>query len=301
MRRLLRAFIHGIREARDGLWRNPALSLLSSLSIGAAIYVVGLFFLIAFNLGGYVDTLGRDVQVQVYLKEGVSPDAIRALRDELGTDPAVEEVRYVSREEAQRRFRETFPTLKDLSETVRGNPFPASFELTIRASARDPAALEAFADHYEGARGVEEIRYDLGWIERLAGVVRLVRSGGFGLGAVLALAMMVTVGAVVRLTVLARREEIEIMKLVGATAAFIRGPFLLGAAVQGITGGGIAIGALLLTHHLVGASELARGSPFLAVVFGSFLPVGATVWLASSGAALGLVAAALALRRAGSY
>ncbi|MEE9293056.1 MAG: permease-like cell division protein FtsX, partial [Acidobacteriota bacterium] len=103
MRRLLRALIHGIREARDGLWRNPALSLLSSLSIGAALYVVGLFFLIAFNLDGYVDILGRDIQVQVYLKENVTPDEIRALRDELGTDPAVEEVRHVSREEAQRR------------------------------------------------------------------------------------------------------------------------------------------------------------------------------------------------------
>lgn len=301
MRRLVRAIIHGTREARDGLWRNPALSLLSSLSIGAAIYVVGLFALIAFNLGGYVETLGRDVQVQVYLRDGISPGALRSLREALGTDPAVEALRYVSQEEAQRRFRETFPTLKDLSETVRGNPFPASFELTIRSAARAPAALEALARHYQASRGVEEVRYDLGWIERLAGAVRLVRGGGLGLGIVLALAMMVTVGAVVRLTVLARREEIEIMKLVGATARFIRGPFLLGAAVQGGVGGGIAIGALLMTHRLIESSEMAHSSPFVAVLFGSFLTPAMTVGLASSGAALGLVAAALALRGAGRY
>ncbi len=301
MRRLLRGCRHGLGEAWDGLWRNPALSLLSAVSIGVAIYVVGLFSLVAFNLDRYVEALGRDVQVQIYLKPEVTEDAIRALGRRLARHATVEGVHFISKEEAQSRFRETFPTLRDLSETIRGNPFPASFEVRLRPESRDAASLRAFSDHYRSDAGVEEIRFDLGWIERLAGAVALVRGGGLGLGSLLALAMMVTVGAVVRLTVLARREEIEIMKLVGATAAFIRGPFLLGATAQGILGSGLAVGALMLTHRLVGLSDLARTNPFLSVVFGSFLPAGAITALALSGAALGLIAAALALRRAGSY
>ncbi len=268
MRRWVRALRHGLREAWDGLWRNPALSMLSSVSIGVSIYVVGLFLLVAFNLNQYVDALGRDVQAQIYLEEDATMEAIRSLRDALRADDAVDTVRFVTKQAAQRRFRETFPTLRNLSETIKGNPFPASFELTLPPEARDASTLEALAERFQSARGVEEVRFDLGWMERLSGMVRLVRSGGYGLGVLLGLAMMVTVGAVVRLTVLARREEIEIMKLVGATVAFIRGPFLLSAGVQGILGGGLAVGALLLTHRLIGMSDLAGSSPFLVILGG---------------------------------
>jgi cell division transport system permease protein len=129
----------------------------------------------------------------------------------------------------------------------------------------------------------------------------LVRRGGLGLGTLLALAALVTVGAVVRLTVLARREEIEIMKLVGATAAFIRGPFVLGAAAQGLAGGGLAAGALHLTHRLAWRSEAFQANPFMTLVAGRPLPGDALALLAVGGALLGLVAALLSLRRAGTF
>jgi cell division transport system permease protein len=274
---------------------------MSAVSIGVSIYVVGLFLLITFNVNRFVEALGRDIQVQVYMRDGAEADQIEWLGAALSMDPEIREVRFVTREEAQRRFQETFPTLRDLSETVRGNPFPASFELTLEDGVRDPTSLAALADRYRAMPGVEEVRYDLGWIDRLSGMVVLVRSGGVGIGALLAMAMMVTVGAVVRLTVLARREEIDIMKLVGATAAFIRAPFLLGATVQGGVGGGLALAGLALTHRLIAGSDLAVSNPFLAVLVGRFLPVEAAILLAASGALLGLVAAALALRRAGTY
>jgi cell division transport system permease protein len=301
MRRLIRAWRQGLGESWEGLWRNRGLSLMSAVSIGVSIYVIGLFLLLTFNLNRFVEALGRDIQVQIYMKDGAEADQIEWIGAALSMDPAIGEVRFVTREEAQRRFRETFPTLRDLSETIEGNPFPASFELTLEGEARDPASLAALTDRYRTAPGVEEVRYDLGWIDRLSGMVVLIRSGGFAIGALLVMAMMVTVGAVVRLTVLARREEIEIMKLVGATAAFIRGPFLLGAAVQGGAGGGLALAGLALTHRVITGTDFARSSPFLSVVGGSFLPVEAAVLLAASGALLGLVAAALALRRAGTY
>jgi cell division transport system permease protein len=128
-----------------------------------------------------------------------------------------------------------------------------------------------------------------------------VRRGGYALGTLLAFAALVTVATVVRLTVLARGEEIEVMKLVGATAGFIRGPFLLAAAVQGLAGGLIAIGALVLTHRLLEGSALYRSNPFLSIAAGAFLPPVAGVALALSGAVLGLIGAALSLRRAATY
>ncbi len=301
MRRLLRALRHCVLEAGDGLWRNPALSLLSAVSIGISLYILGIFLLLAFNLNLFVEALGRDIQVQIYLKPTVGPQEIDRLRAEIASDPAVASYSMVSAEEARRRFQAGFPTLRDLAERVGGNPFPASFELSLNPGFRDAQAIGRLARSYERAPGVEEVRYDLGWIQRLAGIVTLVRRGGYGIGALLGVAVLVTVGAVVRLTVLARREEIDIMKLVGATAAFIRGPFLLAAAGQGLVGGALAVGALRLTHHLVGRSEIVRANPFMSLAVGHFLPTETIVMLAAAGGLLGLVAAALSLRRAGGY
>ena len=301
MGRPLLAIRHSIREASEGLWRNPALSLLSAASIGISLYMLGLFLLLAFNLNRFVEALGRETQVQVYLLDKVTRDNLSNLRAEFATDPAIAAVGFVSKEAARLRFQRDFPSLGDLPERVGSNPFPASFELEIRGAYRDPASLDRIAKSYEKAPGVEEVRYDRGWTERLVGIVALVQRGGYGLGILLALAALVTVGAVVQLTVLARREEIEIMKLVGATAAFIRGPFLLAAAVQGLVGGGIAVAGLFVTHRLVERSEVFRTNPFMSLVAGQFLPTDAAVALAAGGAALGVLAAILSLRRAGTY
>jgi len=301
MRRMLRDLRHGLEEAWDGLWRNPALSFLAAFSIGISIYILGVFLLLAFNLDRFVDSLGRDLQVQIYLKEGPPGGGAEALRKELASDPAVAAARFVSGEEAKRRFMETFPSLKDLAERIGGSPFPASFDLTLNEGYRSPQAIKRLAASYEKAPGVEEVRYDLGWVERLASIVVLVRRGGYGLGLLLGLTAVATVGAVVRLTVLARREEIDIMKLVGATAGFIRGPFLLAAAAQGLVGGCLAIGALRLTHRLIERSEIFAANPFLSLVVGQFLPRQALLGLAGAGFLLGLLAAALSLRRAGTF
>jgi cell division transport system permease protein len=301
MRRLLRALRHCVREAWDGLWRNPALSLLSVVSIGISLYILGLFLLLAFNLNLFVDSLGRDLQVQIYLKDAARPEEIESLQRELATDPAIAAARLVTREEARQRFQRTFPNLRDLADRVGENPFPASFDLTLNGEYRGPGAVARLARSYEKAPGVEEVRYDLGWVERLSGMVALVRRGGYGIGALLAFAVLVTVGAVVRLTVLARREEIDIMKLVGATATFIRGPFLLGAAAQGLAGGCLAVGVLRLTHRLIERSEIFKANPFLTLAIGHFLPAEVLLGLALGGFLLGLVAALLSLRRAGAF
>ena len=296
---MLRALRHHVREAWDGLWRNPTLSLLSAAAIGISLYVLGLFLLLAVNLNRFVEDLGRQTQVQVYLREEVTPDQMRTLRAEFASDPAIAAVRFITKADARSRFQRDFPTLRDLPQRVGGNPFPASFELEILDAYREPEALDRISKSYQKAPGVEEVRYDRDWTERLTAIVALVRRGGYGLGALLAFAALVTVGATVRLTVLARREEIEIMKLVGATAGFIRGPFMLAAAAQGFAGGALAVAGLLCTHRLVERAEFFRANPFLSIVAGRFLPAGASLTLAAGGALLGIVAALLSLRRAG--
>jgi cell division transport system permease protein len=292
------ALRHCLREAWDGLVRHPALTLLAALAMAVSLYVFGLFLLLAFNLARTVESVASEVQVQVYMKDTATPDQIGAVRGDLEGDPAVAAVRFVPRDEARRRFEARFPGLRDLPDEVGGEIFPPAFEIELRQGYRDPDAVERLAKVWRLGPGVEEVRYDRGWFERLAALLSLLRSGLYGLGTLLLGAVMVTTGAVVRLTVLARREEIDIMKLVGATPAFIRAPFLFGAAAQGLAGGLAAAGAVRLTWQLVLRSAAFRDNAFMALVAGRFLPAGALAILVGAGVALGVAAAALSLRRA---
>jgi cell division transport system permease protein len=292
------ALLHALREARDGLLRHPALTVLATLSIGVSLYVLGLFLLLAFNMRGTTEALGRELSMHVYMKSNATGDDIQTVRHALGGDEAVAETTFVPPEEARRRFAARFPRLADVPEGLGHEIFPASFEVILRPAWRDASAADRLARTYRTAPGVDDVRFDRGWFERLQSLLSLFHSGGWGLGSLLMLAVMVTVGAVVQLTVLARREEIAIMKLVGATAAMIRAPFMMGAAAQGLAGGLVALLALRLTWAFVTTSDPYRETPMLALVVGRYPPASLLVVLPLAGFVLGLVAAALSLRRA---
>ena len=287
-----------LREARDGLTRHPALTLLATLSMAVSLYVLGIFLLLAWNVRLTTRALGEELQMQVYMRPGATPDEIEALRQGLRSDDAVAEARLVTADEARRRFEGRFPRLAGLSHGLGPNLFPTSFEVVLRETHRGPEEAERLAKAYRVGPGVDEIRFDRGWFERIEALFNLFKSGGYGLGALLVLAVMVTVGAIVRLTVLARRDEIEIMKLVGATAAFIRAPFLMGASAQGLIGGLLALGMLRLSWGLLVRSEPYRENALLALAAGRFPPMEVVAVLPLLGTLLALAAAALSLGRA---
>ena len=294
----LQVIRYGLAEARDGLVRHPALTILATLSIGVSLYVFGLFLLLVFNLGVTSRGLAHELRLHVYLKPTASAAAVDEVRSQLAADPSVAEARYIPPAEARAQFAAQFPGLGDLPQEVGGEIFPPAFELTLLPGYQDADAAERLAKVWRLMPAVDEVRYDRTWFERFEGLVDLVRSGGYGMGTLLLLAVMVTIGAVVRLTVLARREEIEIMKLVGATAAFVRGPFVAGAAAQGLLGGLLAAGALRITWRLLLGAEAYRENPFMALLAGHFPRPGALLLLPAAGAVLAIVAALLSLRRA---
>jgi len=287
-----------LRETRDGLARYPALTLLATLSMAVSLYVLGMFVLIAWNVRLATAALGKELQMQVYMRPDATPEDIASVRQGLLSDDAVAEARLVTAEEARRRFEGRFPRLSEISARLGEHLFPASFEIVLRPAHQGAEEAERLAKAYRVGPGVDEVRFDRGWFERLTSLLGLFRNGGYGLGALLVLAVMVTVGAIVRLTVLARRDEIEIMKLVGATAGFIRAPFLLGAATQGLAGGLVALLALRLTWWMLVRSTPYRENPMLALAAGRFPPIDIVVVLPLLGMLLALAAAALSLGRA---
>lgn len=258
---LLRALAYFFHEAATSLWRSRLLNVLSVGTIAVSLFVLGSFLTVAGSLNEVVARWTQKVQVTFFLRDDVSDTVRQALADRLRDDAAVESVTAVSREEALQRFRALFRDLASLPDDLGQNPFPASLEATLRPGHHTPAEVSRLAQAYGRSAGVEEVQYDLVWIERLGNAVRLLRGLGWFLGGLLTLAGVFTISNVIRLTVYARQDELDIMRLVGATQAYVKGPFVAEGMLVGGLGGLLALvllwGALRwFAGELQTASEL---------------------------------------------
>jgi cell division transport system permease protein len=232
------------------------------------------------------------MQVTFYLRDGVDG---AGLAGRLSADRAVESVAVVSREEALERFRRMFRDLRTLPEDVGGNPFPASVEATIRPGPEAPSEVARVAHAYADQAGIEEVQYDLLWVQRLTAGVRLVRGLGTFLGGVLVLAGVFTISNVIRLTIYARQDELDIMRLVGATPAYVKGPFVVEGMIQGGLGGAVAV--VLLWATFGAFVERALASPGLLARADVFLPPGIGAGLVLGGMAAGVAGSLVSLGR----
>jgi len=292
---VFRALAYFFEEALISLWRSRLVNALSVGTIAVSLFVLGAFLTVAANLNEIVTRWTEKVQVTLYLDDRVEPRITDLLRDRLRDDPAVERVEPVSREEALSRFRALFRDLRTLPEDLGENPFPASFEVTLKPSHQTPEAVTRLVRTYEKAPGVEEIQYDLLWIQRLSTAVRLVRGIGAFLGGILVIAGIFTIANVIRLTVYARQDELEIMRLVGATQAYVRGPFIVEGMLQGGLGGLVSV-ALLWLAFQVAARDAVASSDLLgraAVI----LPQEICFGLVVGGMLVGILGSALSLGR----
>ena len=254
---LLRALAYFFEEALTSLWRSRFINALSVGSIAISLFVLGAFLSVAGNLSEVVARWTQKVQVTFFLEDHLADIARQSLDDRLRQDPAIETVAYVSRQEALRRFRELFRDLRMLPDDLGENPFPASLEVTLKSGHQSPEEVSRLVHAYEHAPGVEEVQYDLLWIQRLATAVRLMRGVGAFLGGILVLAGVFTISNVIRLTLYARQDELDIMRLVGATRAYVKGPFVVEGMIQGGLGGLVSVGLLWLAFHVVARDAVA--------------------------------------------
>jgi len=291
---LLRAISYFLNEALTSLWRSRLVNAVSIGTIAVSLFVLGAFLTVASALSGLVTRWTETVQVIVYLDDDVEPRVLASLENRLREDPAVASLERVSREQALARFRSMFRDLSSLPEDLGENPFPASLELTLKPSLQAPANVERLAKAFTGVPGVREIQYDLLWIERLSTGVRLVRVVGAFLGGILVLAAVFTISNVIRLTIYAREDELDIMRLVGATHAYVKGPFVTEGVIQGGLGGLAA--SLLLWSAL---AWLSRDLATSDVLPHATLALSPTIALAlvTGGMAVGLAGSWMSLSR----
>ena len=291
---VLRAFRYFVEEALTSLWRSRLITGLSVITIAVSLFVLGAFLSLASNLADVVARWSDKVQVTFYLEDQLPEAPRESLTAALRADSAVESVAYISREEALRRFRALFREMRSLPEDLGENPFPAALEVTLKPARNAAVDAQRLVDAFRKAPGVEDVEYDLLWIQRLTTAVRLVRGAGAFLGAILVLAAVFTISNVMRLTMYARQDELDIMRLVGAAPAYVKGPFVLEGMIQGGLGGVLALGLLwgifhALSRDLLATSDLlGRTAIVLPPAMAALVVVGGTlVGLAGSLVSLG--------------
>jgi cell division transport system permease protein len=288
-----KAVRYAFEEALSGLLRRRVLTVVSVATIGASLGVFGLFFSIARAGGSLVDSLASKVQVVVYLSPDLKTAARQALVAKIKAQNVVMGVEERTADEALARFKGLFPDLAAIPEEIGETPFPPSIEISLKPELARAQVVANLIESWKKIDGVDEVHYDAILVNRLSAVVSLVRGLALVLGLVLAVASGFTIANVIRLSVYSREDEIEIMRLVGASKAFIRGPFLVEGSLSGAMGGLLASGLLaLVLQRVVIAMRGANLGATMAPTLGSsdviaLIGIGAGVGLLGSFVSLG--------------
>ncbi len=293
----MRALKYFFVEAAASLWRGRKAALLAVLTIAGGLFVLGFFLVLNTNLQRLVGRWSESAELSVYLKDDVTAEQLRIVDELIGQSGLSSHREYVSRAEAAARFKADFPDLASATEGLESNPFPASFEVRLRPEMREAgAAVDHLATSVAAVTGIADVRYDRRWLNRLNGVVRFIRVFGILIVGMLAIAAALTVANVVRLAAAAREDEIEIMQLVGAPIAYIRGPFVIEGVLQG--GAGALVAVLLLWGLFIAAraryGQVAADTIGLGTI--TFLPLHLWVVVIFGGMLLGCVGGLIVAR-----
>jgi cell division transport system permease protein len=274
-------------EGLSGLIRRRLSGSVAVMIMGAALLTLSIFSLVTINLDGVLQSLRGEIDVVVYLEDNVHPEDRARLQRDLSATNGVEFVRYLSREQALERFRIELGDDAELLDALRENPLPASFELSLSPDGQDAGRVNALTSMISGYPGVDEVVAQIAWVQRLDSVAQAFSMVTLVIGLIVLASSVFVISNTVRLTVEERADQIEIMKLVGATNAFIRTPFILTGWLQGLVAGVVAMVVLVIAHGFI--------KPHLPEVF--FFGRGQLVGFTLLSATLGAIGSLLALRR----
>jgi cell division transport system permease protein len=252
------------REALLSFRRAPLLSVLSITTIAFSLFTLGLFGLVAINLREALRGLEERVEIVAFVLRGTPAETITLATEDIAAFPEVQDVTYVTEEQALERARIELVEFRDAYRDLKANPLPASIEVRMKDGFRSSASVGSVAERIRGFSFVDDVRYGRDWVQRLDQLRNVTGLVGLVIGLAFAGVAIVIIGVTIRLTILQRAREISIMRLVGATNWFVRGPFLLEGALKGLLGGLLSL-VLCYAGYLLFRDT--TGGPFAGLIF----------------------------------
>jgi len=278
-----------LRRALSHIGRSPVVAGVTVGTVAVVFLIMGVFALVGHNLELLTQRVGSGLKLSVFLLDDCDDEQRQAVEKLLTSSAGVERVQFVDRQQAAARFRQRFSRQAEVLDELEENPLPESFEVTFAPAGQNPKSIGELAQQVVNQPGVEEVQYGQTWLDRFFRFVKTVRLLGLGVGILIFLAALLIVSNTIRLSVYARREEIHLLKLVGATDGFIKVPFYLEGVLLGLLGAGLGMGLTWAAFALLVPEILVPGWLEETRFTVAFLPFEMVIWMVGAGAFLGVL------------
>jgi cell division transport system permease protein len=247
-----------LKRALDDIFQNRFLNFVTIITISLAILIASAFILFFVNTSEIINSWQRGLRIMAYLKPDIHSADLTHLESTIQSLAGVQTLRFISKHEALDRLKAQMIHQSSLFENLSENPLPDSFEIRMTASTDSWQKIESLAAQIESLTLIEEVEFGRRWIGRFVRIVSLFRLAGYAMGALFFMATVFIVANTIRLVLYSRREEVEIMRLVGATDSFIKLPFYIEGLIQGGLGAIIGLVMLFVSFFFI-ASNIEQG------------------------------------------
>ncbi len=292
---MLRYLLFALTEAATSLWRSRMLNLLSIGTVMFAMFILGSFLFFGVNLQKLTIDWQDQIQFNVFLRDDTNEQQRAEIEAVLARQVFIDQQAFISKEDARQLFGRDFKGYGEVVAAIEENPFPASYQITLlRGVGRD--SFEKLRDELKGLGGIEEVYYDEEIFRRLETFADLIKLSGWFFGSIMIFSSIFTISNVLKLTFFTRREEVDIMKLVGASRAYIRGPFIVEGLLIGLVGALLAVLLMALGYVLLQSFLSSKSFLFGNLQLG-FLPSRWVLVLIASGALSGLLGSLISLHQ----
>lgn len=276
----MRLCIYYFKTAFSNIFNNRLVHLISIGTITISLILLASFMLLSMNLNNWVREWGESLSMSVYLKDGIDENSKKEIESAIKQFKGAEIKRFISNEQAMSNLKESLGDQAGLLEGLEDIALPSSFEVVFKKESDKSNNPKLIKSSLEKVKGVDEVQYSQQWIERFEGVMGMLRVVGLSLGGLLCLAVLFITGNTIKLTIYSRKDEVEIYKLVGATDWFVKIPFLLEGAVQGLVGGLAALLILFLAYSAISLKTIdILGLPAINIAFLSIRDCGFIILL----------------------
>ena len=283
------------RRAIKDILENRFLNVVTIITIALSVLIVSAFGLFFLNAQDMFNAWKKGVRIMVYLAPETSETQRLDTRYRLQSIAGIQSIRFISKEDALELMKARMQRQTSLLDNLRENPLPDAFEVTLVTESNSPEKIEFLAQRIEGLPSVSEVEYGQQWIDRFANFFNLFKLVGYGMGAMFFMATVFIAANTIRLVLYSRREEIHIMRLVGATDNFIKIPFYLEGLLQGLSGGLIGLGMLFSAFSAIGSQfEQTLSAEMVAI---RFFSTGTCVAILGGGMVTGLLGCFFSLKQ----